>query len=369
MALAALSPTLLGALCAFIHVIGPDHLGTLMTLSMLLPPGRAFLVGAWWGAGHCVGMVLITAIVTPFVKLSKIDLEKWEYVGNYFIGASMMLVGTYFVLRERRFVKRRDDGSIQVNTCDCCQHEGALTWTLPTAGSSGAGSAGWRKARCEDSDSSVGSRKSSRSFQRGRGHAHCSGYSQSSRCNQGHCEESPCSHGQASEASPLASAAGAAGAQASYASCEALLPPDPEAVAGRRAQPSCSHEAEVDEGGLHQERTLQGALLGMVQGACCPMGLVSIGFLVKLSPAQAFLFLAVFVILSTLGCGVAAVGMASLMSMGMGARISPLLIYRCGCTITLLLGLAWLLANKLGVIDRLDVADGLHSRAMAAGGS
>jgi len=105
--------------CAAIHVFAPDHLGTLLMLSALTSPREAFKIGASWGVGHSAGMILICALFLCLKTLADKHLKLWEHIGEYCVGASMMLVALYFFCKESQYLHRNDDGTVEAVPCAC----------------------------------------------------------------------------------------------------------------------------------------------------------------------------------------------------------------------------------------------------------
>jgi len=117
------NPVTLGVMLGLL-LIGPDHLGTLMALSTLTSGFASFKVGFAWGIGHSLGMILICPIFFSLRRLSSrhfaISVESWEYYGDYFIGASLVLVAAYFVVYESKYLEKQEDGTLKIKGCVCC---------------------------------------------------------------------------------------------------------------------------------------------------------------------------------------------------------------------------------------------------------
>jgi hypothetical protein len=94
---------------------------------------------------------------------------------------------------------------------------------------------------------------------------------------------------------------------------------------------------------------LTGALLGVFQAACCPSGLIGISFVLKLPALDLVAFCASFVLISVLGTGLLALGWSLLAQAGVGRSISAKTLYRASCSLTLALGVAWIVATFYGV--------------------
>lgn len=110
----------MGLVCGGLHALGPDHLATLVTFSALMPPVAAAKIGASWGLGHCLGIVLIATVIYALSKIPGVHVEGYESKGDYVIGASMILVAIYFICREDKYIILDEDGEQTVKSCPCC---------------------------------------------------------------------------------------------------------------------------------------------------------------------------------------------------------------------------------------------------------
>eukprot|EP00438_Fugacium_kawagutii_P017265 Skav234063 [mRNA] locus=scaffold619:236965:243903:- [translate_table: standard] len=120
----------MGFVCGSLHAFGPDHLATLVTFSACMPPLAAAQVGASWGVGHCFGVVMIGLIIWLVGLIPGLNMEGWyETSGDYIIGASMILVAIYFVVREEHYITVDSLGDQTVQSCLCCS-------ATPSVGSS-----------------------------------------------------------------------------------------------------------------------------------------------------------------------------------------------------------------------------------------
>lgn len=133
---------------------------------------------------------------------------------------------------------------------------------------------------------------------------------------------------------------------------DALLPPSERLV---QAAGSAS-EVSPNDG----YNSIKGGLLGVLQGLCCPMGAVSVSFLTTLPRASILCFLAFFVAVSCLGTALLALGWSQLTRAGIGATLSPHIVYRSSCAFTLLLGVLWMVANYFDVLGFLDYTEHIH---------
>lgn len=106
---------------------------------------------------------------------------------------------------------------------------------------------------------------------------------------------------------------------------------------------------------------LQGALVGLVQGMCCPMGLVSMGASAGKTTAEIAILSLTTIAVSILGTGAVAAGWAYLSSSSWMSGVNPKFVYRISCLVGLVLGVLWMFANYCGVLHKLNFAEGHHA--------
>jgi len=297
------SPVLLGFTYALLHIVGPDHLGTIVALSVTAAaPRQAFYLGVSWSLGHCIGMLIVAAVVASIQTVVKVDVEFLDHVGAYFIGASLVGCGTYFLLHEQDYLEERTDGSVSLKSC-ACSH--------PTSDEQETGAAG--------------------SLNRGAGEA-----SEADRPRS--------SEGLSREEAP--GAATQSSGDQHYGSCSHHLVAPTGASSSNQPAPSAL---------AHSGTNLRGALLGIAQGMCCPMGLVGIVMLTELSPMQIVLFMFIFLSVSAIGMGAAAAAWMWCTAMeGSHRLLSSRSLFRLSCAVTISLGGAWIVANYSGQLDNLE---------------
>jgi len=300
-ALVALGHALvMGAVYALIHALGPDHLGTLMTLSAAAGgPVRAFRAGAAWGAGHCLGMVVLVAAFACLGRVARGRVDAWEHYGDYLIGASMVACAVYFVAREPAYVQQEADGTEVLRGCSChgpCGHPADVP-LLP------AGASATHALDVLDLPRSAAAYSRPKRGRRTRGSIN-----------------SLCTSSYAAGGRPCPEAEAAPG------------PPPP------RKRPPASW------GGLG----LTGALLGVFQAACCPSGLIGVSFIVKLPAMDLAAFCVSFTAVSILGTGLLALSWALLGSTAACRSLSAKALYRASCGLTFVLGVAWIAATFHG---------------------
>lgn len=267
-------------------VVGPDHLGTAMTLSVTASsPQHAFRAGASWSLGHSTGMCMVAVLILCLKKMVSIDLEAWEHVGDYVIGSSMLLCGLFFLFREQAYLQENDDGTVSLKACDCHGH-------------------GHSNAELQD----------------------------------------PCQatcHGPEKRAPCLLPAS-------------SFAPTLANQMAYRREVAAAPQKMEQT-----WYKELQGATIGILQGMCCPMGLVGVAFLASLPPVGVVVFIATFLLVAAVGIGaVSSLWLLLVSNTLLNSGISSRTLYRMSCGFTMLLGAVWIVANFYGVLDKLNYAEG-----------
>lgn len=114
-------------------------------------------------------------------------------------------------------------------------------------------------------------------------------------------------------------------------------------------------------------RVWQGILIGLLQGACCPAAIVGLGAAAEQpNMSRVLAFVVLFLFISAVGAGLMAMAWAWMTQAGLGALVPPKAIYRFSCYGTLILGLAWTIANAFGILDQLDYTSGIHDHAGTA---
>mmetsp|Transcript_80624 Transcript_80624/g.147027 ORF Transcript_80624/g.147027 Transcript_80624/m.147027 type:complete len:331 (-) Transcript_80624:84-1076(-) len=299
-------PVASGLLLGFV-MIGPDHLGTLMALSTLTSGVECLKVGILWGLGHSIGMVLI---VPPFMLLQKfstqamhVKLDQWEYWGDYFIGASMIAVALYFWFFESKYLEKKADGTYTARSCAC---HGAHEDAHSDAGGAD-GHLPTSAHECPD--------ETRKSQQPCRKHKFCASFSA--------CQET----------TPLLNV---------------------KAATSSRLNVSWN------------ARDMRSAFLGVFQGLCCPMALMGVGFMGKMSGTAVpslITFVLVFLVASALGSGVLTLCWGMLSSHGLASCSSPLVVYRMANVFTFSLGVIWIAANATGVLHYVNYLEGVHHDA------
>lgn len=306
-----------GLLYGLIHVVGPDHLGTLMTLSGSTTRRNAFTVGAFWGLGHSFGMVFIACVVLSLDEVVTFDMEAWEYYGNYFIGSSMILCAMYFILRESTFLTQQEDGTYVAQPC-ACHGIPAPPPQMPSM---------------PPMPPMIPTPRSSRS-------------ARPKKIKFCHDFHDDCDCDGAEEFTPLMS------------DCRRSLE---EA----RPQKDFSEKLPWWQHAL-AGRDARGALIGIFQGACCPLGMIGISFLATLPVSGIVTFLLTFMTVSAFGTATLAVCWAWVTSNGLCGGLSPKIAYRMSCCFTLGLGILWVIANYYGVLEKLNYAEAAHHAHLAA---
>lgn len=261
----------MGFLCGSLHALGPDHLATLVTFSALMPPLTAAKVGASWGLGHCFGVVMIGLLIYGASNIPGVDLTGYESIGDYVIGASMIVVALYFTCQEDKYISVDGDGEETVSTCACCHSQPV--------------------------DHLDHKKKL------------CGSYSEKSHSDEEESLEVE------SERAPL---------------------------------------IVKDE---MQDRDKKSAVVGFLQGMCCPMGLVQVTYLAGKSAIDTTIFILVCVVVSIVGTAVIAALWASLTRSTVGKAVSPRLVYRTSCFLAFSCGTLWIVANFYHFLDKVNYAE------------
>jgi len=103
----------------------------------------------------------------------------------------------------------------------------------------------------------------------------------------------------------------------------------------------------------------KGASLGTLQGLCCPMGAMGIAFLASLPPVGIAVFTVIFFLVSVVGTGaVSSLWLRFASRTADSNAISSRTLYRLSCAFTVVLGVAWIVANYFDVLDKLNYAEG-----------
>lgn len=121
---------LLGWLVGALIPVEPDHLCALIALNAgTRQPWPAFCNGALWGLGHSLGMLVFCVVFLPLESL--VNIEVWEYFGSYVAGALLVAIGLYFMYNESRYVETTHDGSSAPKQDACCSCVPGLTNGAP----------------------------------------------------------------------------------------------------------------------------------------------------------------------------------------------------------------------------------------------
>lgn len=317
------NPVVLGLILGLV-LIGPDHLGTLMALSTLTSGYESFKVGFSWGFGHSLGMILVCPLfflVRDGAKRLHISMERWEYFGDYFIGASMICVASYFVIYESRYIEKQEDGTYKALGCSC---------------------------NCDDASCNDGKASTAEGAAAQQPDKFCGAYGKSApkpraKKVRSFAKEVPSLEGPSSEQQQL--------------------------PASSEGDSSDCGEDKHDHSACMSGRSLQSLAIGSIQGLCCPMGIAGMGFLAHMSiiasPTKLTIFAVTMVLASSIGSGAIAYGWGALTTHGAGGWMSARAIYRASCLLTFVLGVGWVLANATGVLDSINFAESMvHQKMM-----
>mmetsp|Transcript_16179 Transcript_16179/g.33429 ORF Transcript_16179/g.33429 Transcript_16179/m.33429 type:complete len:319 (+) Transcript_16179:108-1064(+) len=299
----------MGIICGSMHALGPDHLATLAAFSTLLEPWAAARVGVYWGLGHCAGVAGVALLVFLAGRIPWLHIDSWERNGDYVIGFSMIVVAVYFIVREEQYVQLDNRGQLVVKGCSCHSEPHVLEEARKASQH--------EEAHEASSEHSHGSGKS----QAGGSPKFCSSFGSDA------CGDDCHHHHSAEETTPL-----------------------------------IAHKADATQG-----RDLKGALVGMIQGMCCPMGLIQLGYLAGRNAADTVVFIIVTIAVSVCGTASAAAAWAALTRSGLGNTISPRFMYRISCGLAFMLGIVWISANYLDVLDKVNYAEHGSAEGISGG--
>jgi len=296
-----------------------------MALSTLTTGLPSFKVGFAWGLGHSLGMILLCPMFYLLREMSaksfSLSVDQWEYYGDYFIGASMVLVAVYFVVYESVYLEKNKDGTYTAKGCAC--HTTS-------------------REHHADPDAESGKVSFCKSYQ-----APCGHRAKRDRQIPGAVDHEHSDHDMATD------------------SIQEDTP-----LLEKSADEPPSNDTIVPDfiARYFSVRDIQGALLGALQGLCCPMGLAGVGFMGRMSmTASAMMLLAfavVFVMASAVGSGAITFGWGAITSSGSGGCLSPRSMYMFSCVATFFLGLVWIAANYYGVLHHINFAEHIHDKIM-----
>jgi hypothetical protein len=276
-------------------------------------------------------MILVGVLILLLRQVTGMSAKIWEHEGDYIIGASLIFCALYFLTREGEFLKEGPDGHVEAQPCAC--H--GIRWGSPK-----------QRGRTREPPHcrfpSPDARKRTKCAQHKLDKQWC-GDCDSSYPFVDECGQSP----DSSERDPL-------------------IPPPPAPFTPQRGREATDNaaapaDAAATAGGTDRS-PVTGALLGLLQGACCPVALVGISFLGNVHGVPSTIaFLVTFICVSTIGTASVAAIWASFAGLGFGSHyLSPRVIFRCSCAFTFALGVCWVLGNYFGFLDRLDYTSSLH---------
>lgn len=299
---------IVGLICASLQMIGPDHLCTLMAVSTTTTDWDAVRIGAAWGLAHCAGTILVCVLIQAVRIWIVIDIETWEHYGDYCIGLSLIICAMYFTACESEYIIEEDDGSLRVMACGCCGDGSAekasdvtSTPDAPPPPAPEAFFTSQRRPRRSQSSVTIGKLM----------------------CKDPECDDAACIRRvERGETKPLLEVGG-----------------------GRR-------NGNMD--------WLGGAVLGLLQGVCCPMVLVSANCMAYVDTVLSLIvFLIVYASLSFVGAALFSFAWARFM--GKGSSIwsfcTPKHVYRASCALTFIFGVVWITMNRLNVLEQFNYAE------------
>jgi len=109
---------LLGCVFGVLHVVCPDHLVTVLALSIGQPSKEAFLAGFIYGGGHSVGILVCAFAIEVFRQALGSRVQgPFEYWANYAVGLSIVACGLYLSYKQSSVLKEDAAGRIEVQGC------------------------------------------------------------------------------------------------------------------------------------------------------------------------------------------------------------------------------------------------------------
>jgi len=265
-----------------------------------------------WGIGHSVGMLLFCAVFLPLQSI--IDQDAWEHYGNYIAGLLLVAIGVYFLVNEKKYLEKQDDGSYlpKEDACSCCHGPSLPIFT-----------------QSENLCAAYGKHN--------HGHDHVHGESCGNECGP-----------EAPESTPLLS-----NEKTSHA-VEANSPMDKWEVV---------------------RNTLIGLLQGMCCPSCMA-GLAFVGQMGAQHPSKfdiasffAIVFTSIVLSSALISVGLVLLGRGVNSQLGVSTRS----LYWGACIISVVLGLAWIGLNASGHLDVLEYTHGvqmkIHNLAQAHNGN
>eukprot|EP00927_Polykrikos_kofoidii_P062307 TRINITY_DN57112_c0_g1_i1.p1 TRINITY_DN57112_c0_g1~~TRINITY_DN57112_c0_g1_i1.p1 ORF type:complete len:340 (+),score=32.82 TRINITY_DN57112_c0_g1_i1:240-1259(+) len=310
-----------GIICAVLQLLGPDHLCTLMSLTSTESDWAAMKIGGAWGLAHCTGTVFVYVLLEAARSRTTIDLKMWEHYGDYIIGISLVLCAIYFIMRESDFIVERADGKLFVRACEC---HGTLQRTDVELDIPGPPMITARKKK----------RKAALSLSAAYSKKDCE-IAGGEECMDANC-------GDIRHSSQRTSM---------------FIDPEAEPLLGKRSDDTTFRTTWIG-----------GTVMGLVQGVCCPMALVSINFITYVPTLLTMVaFLISYVTVSVIGAAVFSWVCSRLIANGIGRMTSPRVIYRGSCAFTLMFGVVWVAANAFDMVDAFDLVSFVRGEKTSVG--
>lgn len=337
-------PVLLAILLGLL-LIGPAQLGSLMTMCALTSGFTSFKVGFSWGLGHSMGMLAICPVFFLMRgvsgNLEALTLAKWEHCGNYFVGVSLIVLAVDFLIHERWYRRQIEEAS----------GEAFKIGAYFPAGECDLAQAG-EEPQDEPSSDSL-QKDLIRDL------------------------AEPAQSVQQPERDLITDQVAP---ELSMQQFEADLIRDlgldtvKQCLEKTKFLPK-SEEEEVTWSSMFcpsflSARHYQAAVVGIFQGLCCPMAITGVLLMDRTiegsSPLMRSIFASTFVLVSSIGAGMMALGWGSLSTWTCSPRfVLPRTVYWFGCIVTLLLGLCCIVANASGALHSNDWE--AEANALAAG--
>lgn len=321
-------PVALSALL-MLTVIGPDHLATLVSLCASKRGWEAFQIGTYWGIGHTIGIMVIVPILMVAQSFygGGAAEEQWEHIGNYLVGIMMIFCGIYFYTFQSRYFVQQENGSYVAQACTCCSSSDTPNTEEENAGSRRQS----RRAQCRSGE--IGPIIRNKDGVRAGKVKFCKDF----------------------KGKPGSDVKFKAEAIPEDVETAPLLPDKADGKYlvvvpnGERRSLWC--------GWMYGSRKFESTVLGLLQGFCCPSGLQSMVILAHISrsfsPLVTCLFAFAFYVGSAVGSGVVTFLIAECTHLGVGAILSPIMVYKTCCLFTVALGISWMILNATGTLENI----------------
>lgn len=309
--------------------IEPDHLCSLIALNASVDrPWTAFVGGLKWGLGHSLGMLAFCVVFLPLQRL--IDVAVWEHYGNYLAGALLMAIGMYFLVYESRYLEIKDGKWVAKDSCDCCPTNTTSSAVHYSHAENAAGDGG-----CSAPPQLQGEAPPRRQRHR------------ANDVQKGLCHSACCSHNQEDHRPDVEQASDAEAEKKPLLSAKEVL----------ESERFMRFEAAGD---------LRGALVGLVQGLCCPSCIAGLAFVGQMGAQNpnGFEIMCFFVIcfLSVIFCSAfISVGVVTFQNcVGFYFSVSTRTLFRFACLMSIAFGSIWIGLTYWGKLHVIQYTDAME---------